>query len=124
MPTYSQKQSVFALSVFSNLGSTITGTVDHIEAALASTIDAQLVNFQPEIGTWTVVWGPAVFQAPGSIRADNVMYVARGGPDTATDGQLVVAVAGTDPYSAHARRAPSAWNGDPAAGSADDGATG
>ena len=99
-PTYSQNQTVFALSAFSNLGSTITGTVDQIETALGNTIDTQLLNFRPEIGTWSVVWGPAVFQAPGSIRVDNVMYVAKGGPDTATDGQLVVAIAGTDPYSA------------------------
>jgi hypothetical protein len=28
------------------------------------------------------------------------MYVAQGGPDTVTPGQLVVAIAGTDPYSA------------------------
>jgi hypothetical protein len=100
MPTYSQNQTVFTLSALANLGSTIIGSADQIEASLASTIDAQLMNFQPEIGTWTVVWGPAVFQAPGSIRADNVMYVAQGGPDTATNGQLVVAIAGTDPYSA------------------------
>jgi hypothetical protein len=100
VPTYTQGQSVFTLSIFANLGSTITGTVSQIEPALASTIDTQLISFQPEIGTWTVVWGPAVFQAPGSIRADNVMYVARGGADTSMNGQLVVAVAGTDPYSA------------------------
>ena len=100
MPTYTQNQSVFTLSVLANLGSSITGTLDQIEAVLANTIDTQLLNFQPEIGTWTVVWGPAVYQAPASIRADNVMYVAQGGADTATPGQLVVAIAGTDPYSA------------------------
>ncbi len=100
MPTYSQNQSVFTLSILANLGSTITGTIDQIEAILANTIDTQLLSFQPEIGTWTVVWGPAVYQAPASNRVDNVMYVAQGGSDTATPGQLVVAIAGTDPYSA------------------------
>jgi hypothetical protein len=100
MPSYSQKQSVFTLSALANLGSAITGTVEHIESALAGTIATQLLNFQAEIGSWKVVWGPAVYLAPASIRADNVMYVAQGGPDTATPGQLVVAIAGTDPYSA------------------------
>jgi hypothetical protein len=100
MPTYTQNQSVFTLSVLANLGSTITGTVDQIEPVLASTIDAQLLSFQPEIGTWKVVWGPAVYQALASNRADNVMYVAQGGTDTEIPGQLVVAIAGTDPYSA------------------------
>lgn len=100
MPSYSHDQSVFTLSVLANLGSTITGALDHIEAALTSTIQTQLLNFQPEIGTWTVAWGPAVYQAPGSNRADNVMYVAQAGSDTATPRQLVVAIAGTDPYSA------------------------
>ena len=100
MPTYSQNQSVFTLSILANLGSTITGNIDQIEAVLANTIDTQLLSFKPEIGTWTVVWGPAVYQAPASNRVDNVMYVAQAGTDTETPGQLVVAIAGTDPYSA------------------------
>ena len=45
------------------------------------------------------MWGPAVLVAPGSLLADNVMYVAQAGPDTATPQQLVVAIAGTNPYS-------------------------
>jgi Lipase (class 3) len=99
MPSYSQNQSVFTLSILANLGSAIAGTIEHIESALSSTIDAQLLDFRPEIGTWTVVWGPAVYLALGSDLPDNVIYVAHAGPDTVTPGQLVVAVAGTNPYS-------------------------
>lgn len=109
MPSYTQNQSVFTLSALANLGSTITGTLDQIEAALTSTIETQLLNFQTDIGTWTVVWGPAVYLAPGSNRADNVMYVAQAGPDTATPRQLVVAIAGTDPYSAFDWLTEDAW---------------
>ena len=47
MPSYSQNQSVFTLSILANLGSAIPVPVGHIESALASTINAQLLNFQP-----------------------------------------------------------------------------
>src|SRR4051794_21414575 len=99
MPSYNRDQTDFTLSMLANLGSAITGTVEHIEAALSSTIDAQLFGFRPQIGTWTVVWGPAVHLALRSIRADNVMYVAQAGPDTENPGRLVIAIAGTNPYS-------------------------
>ncbi len=94
MPSYLQNQSVFTLSALANLGSTITGTLEHIEAAIAGTIAIQLRSFQPEIGSWTVVWGPAIYLAPASDRADNVMYVAKGDqiqrpPDSSSSLSLV-----------------------------------
>lgn len=90
---YTQQQTVFLLSMLSNLAITQKGPVDQIEQYLAGRIDAHLQASQPDIGAWTRVWGPAVFQAPGSSVADNVMYVAR---STANPPQLVVAIAGTN----------------------------
>jgi len=90
---YTQPQTVFLLSMLSNLAITQKGPVDQIEQYLAARIDAHLQMSQPDIGVWTRVWGPAVFQAPGSSVADNVMYVAR---STTNPPQFVVALAGTN----------------------------
>jgi hypothetical protein len=79
-----------------NLGSGVVGTVPVIETALAAKIHASLGNLVPEIGTWQVVWGPAVFKRPLSVQADNAMYVAQ---DTSDTSRYVVAIAGTNPYS-------------------------
>ena len=65
MPSYSQNQSVFTLSILANLGSAIPGQ-SSTSKQRCSTINAQLLNFLPEIGTWNVVWGPAVHLAFGS----------------------------------------------------------
>ena len=94
---YTQQQTVFLLSMLSNLAITQRGPVVQIEQYLAGRIDAHLQTSQPDIGVWTRVWGPAVFQAPGSGVADNVMYVARG---TTNPPQYVVAIAGTNYNSA------------------------
>lgn len=90
---YTQQQTVFVLSMLSNLAISQKGSVEQIEAYLAGRIDAHLQSSQVNIGVWTRVWGPAVFQAPLSSVADNVMYVAR---SNTTPPQFVVAIAGTN----------------------------
>src|SRR5215471_4476007 len=90
---YTQQQTVFLVSFLSNLAITQKGTVDELEAYLAEHIDAHLEASESDIGDWTRVWGPAVFQAPLSNVADNVMYVAR---TAQTPPQYVVAIAGTN----------------------------
>ena len=90
---YTQQQTVFFLSMLSNLAITEKGTVAHLEDYLARHIDKHLLESKGDIGDWTRVWGPAVFQAPGSSSPDNVMYVA--GSST-TPPQYVVAIAGTN----------------------------
>lgn len=94
---YTPQQTTFLLSILSNLASQQKGTPDDIERYLAGRIDAHLETSKPGIGVWTRVWGPAVYQAPGSSVADNVMYVAR---NDAAPPRLVVAIAGTNPASA------------------------
>ena len=93
MATYNSQQTVFALSMLANLGDSLTGTVAAIEPQLTQLIETHLTNLQPQIGSWDLVWGPAVYELPTSDRPDNVMYVASDGE------QLVVAIAGTNPYA-------------------------
>jgi Lipase (class 3) len=93
VPTYNPQQIIFTLSTFSNLGSCMTGSVEDIETKLTQTIRSQLTDpqTQTQIGSWDLVWGPAVYKFPTSTLPDNVMYVAK------SNGQLVVAIAGTTP---------------------------
>lgn len=90
---YTPQQTVFFLQFLSNLALTQKGTAAQLEQFLAEHIDAHIAAQQSDIGTWTRVWGPAVFQVPASSVADNVMYVAC---DGATPPQYVVGIAGTN----------------------------
>jgi hypothetical protein len=83
--------------MMANLAAGVQGCVEVIEAALAKDIANCLQQLQPKIGTWEVVWGPAVYQAVNSKLADNAMFVARDGSDPPN---YVVAIAGTNPYAA------------------------
>jgi hypothetical protein len=95
--TFSSNQTVFFLSLLANLGSGLVGSVDEIETALAAALASCLDKFKPEIGSWEVVWGPAVFQARVSVRAENAMFVAQ---DSSDPSRYIIAIAGTNPYSA------------------------
>jgi triacylglycerol lipase len=92
-PQYNPEQIVFTLSMLAGLGDSLSGSVGTIEPALTTLLKTKLTDLQPLIGTWDLVWGPAVYELPASDRPDNTMFVVSGG------GQLVVAVAGTNPYS-------------------------
>jgi triacylglycerol lipase len=92
-------QTAFVLSTLTGLGSILFGSVEEIERTLAKEIDLGLELFEKEIGRWRVVWGPGVYQAPGSSVADNTMYMAQNASDTSSGTQLVVAIAGTNPFS-------------------------
>jgi Lipase (class 3) len=97
-PTYTPLQTLFTLSILSDLGHAFTGSVAEIETELTAEIQKQLSNLQPQIGPWQLVWGPAVYELPLSDRPDNIMLVAR---NAGVPGlpQLVVSIAGTNPYS-------------------------
>ncbi|WP_238603029.1 lipase family protein [Fimbriiglobus ruber] len=84
--------------MMANLGTGQIGTQDQIENYLDTALKAGLAQLQTELGTWEVVWGPAVYESLSSVRADNAMYVAR---DTSNPGRYVVAIAATNAYSAY-----------------------
>ena len=94
--TFTPDQTTFSISLMANLGSGLTGSVDLLETTLAADISARLTQYRAELGTWSLVWGPAIFQERGSVRADNAMFVAQ----ESETGRYVVAIAGTNPYSA------------------------
>jgi triacylglycerol lipase len=93
MGTYTPQQTVFTISMLAGLGDSLSGSVGTIEPALTTLLETKLSDLQPQIGDWDLVWGPAVYELPTSDRPDNTMFVVSGG------GQLVVAIAGTNPYS-------------------------
>jgi hypothetical protein len=93
MAAFNPQQTVFTLSMLAGLGDSLTGSVGTIEPALTQLLETQLTTLEPQIGSWELVWGPAVYELPTSNRPDNTMFVVSG------NGQLVVAVAGTNPYS-------------------------
>jgi len=95
--TYTPEQTTFYLSMLTNLAGTMTGTPDEIEQYVAGRLDHHLTDDAPKIGAWRRVWGPAVYQAPWSNVADNVMYVVRSDDAPA---RLVAAIAGTNTASA------------------------
>ncbi|MBU8895339.1 hypothetical protein DRW03_15045 [Corallococcus sp. H22C18031201] len=95
-------QKAFLLTWESNRVGDIAGA----SQTLAQTLKSKLTTFLalPDVqqameGQWSVVWGPAVFEAKDSPEsfADNVMYVAAN-PDRSV---YVVAIAGTNGSSAY-----------------------
>jgi hypothetical protein len=89
---------MFVLAMWAELGSAFKGSVIDIETNVASELRTGLVAARAEIGDWELVWGPAIFQAPSSIFADNAMYVVRGSMGTILP-EYCIAIAGTNPYS-------------------------
>ena len=91
-------QKVYALSTLAGTPSDQHGTTAELEAYAHKIIAATLANaaIQALIGEWSLVWGPAVYQAPGSEVADNAFYIAQ---NTATPSEFVIAISGTNPIS-------------------------
>jgi hypothetical protein len=107
--SYNIIQTVFKLSMMSNLANGITGeTASAIEAQLASDITQDMQGSTAQIGSWSTVWGPVVFQNLQTLNADaksstktgvsdNAMYVAY----NQTADVYVVAVAATNMNSTY-----------------------
>jgi len=90
-----EQQTLFALGEFAGLSSRVTG--DDIDYATLQAITTALKNAAPTIGSWNVVWGPAVVQQPiGGDYAMNTMYVAQ---NVVTPSQYAIGIAGTNPKS-------------------------
>ncbi len=101
MPNWSlqQEQTLFTLGMLPNLASCYSGTALAIEAQLLPRVTGVLKDLAGEIGTWTLLWGPAVFELPLSNRPDNAMLVVRRQGGDPSLPQLVVAIAGTNPFA-------------------------
>jgi hypothetical protein len=97
MAGYTLEQTTFFFSMLTNLAGIMQGTPGEIERFVAGRLDAHLQEAEPKIGVWTRAWGPAVYQAPLSNVADNVMFVVQ---NAGAPRRLVVAIAGTNTASA------------------------
>ncbi len=97
-PVYDPKQIIFSLNSIANAPSNRTGTKEKLESYAKGLIHDILKNHKIRelIGDWTLVWGPFVYQVPGSNVADNAMYIAQ---SNTTPTEFVVAISGTNPIS-------------------------
>ncbi len=96
---YDDKQTLFRLAMSSQLGASLSGNVEDLESQTAVALKAELDRAAPDIGDWKVVWGPAVYSAPGSRLADNAMFAAEQSPRSGSRPRIVVSIAGTNPAS-------------------------
>lgn len=100
-PLYNRTQQVFALNIFSNYAGNKKAPVDDLQNDLTKILNALLTDsrMQRYIGTWQVVWGPAVGSYGKDITrqvASNALYVAKNQDDT-----YVVATSATNPISTY-----------------------
>jgi hypothetical protein len=94
-PITPEQQALFALGSFSGLSFHATG--DDIDLATFKLISIALANAAPTIGTWNIVWGPAVVVQPiGGPYTMNTLYVAQ---SKSTPSQYAIGIAGTNPRS-------------------------
>ena len=91
--TYDSNQTTFILSLLSNRLAGQFGF--NMDKRLLDAINQDLAVWQPHIGSWSVIWGPSVYQVFFGSSPMNAMYVAINQDAT----ELVVAIAGTNPYS-------------------------
>lgn len=98
-PSYNLQQQAFTVSVLSNGAASMDGDQSTLQTALTASINKVLndTNVQSYIGTWSIVWGPAVYVDPSDKTpvADNAMFAAQ---NSATN-DIVVGIAGTNPVS-------------------------
>jgi hypothetical protein len=99
---YNLCQQAFVLSLLSNQLHNLNGnkpdTKANLEARLAQFLGEFLPKSVPYLGTWEVVWGPAVFSVGGF--PDNTTYIARkAGPSPI----YLLATAGTNSASTFAK---------------------
>jgi hypothetical protein len=103
---YDAYQQVFALSMLTNMAVRMAGTPQALQQQLANELTAYLDDpgMRKNIGEWSVVWGPAVWQNPKrSTVLENAMYVAHrpevAFPDGSVRDTYVVGVMATNPAS-------------------------
>lgn len=100
MPSYDQEvKTVFALSLFSNLAAFQKGKVTELEAQLYKDIETELETYAEQLGSWSILWGPAIYQAPCSEVADSALYLAKQEGEGENPDRIVIAIAGTNGIS-------------------------
>ncbi len=97
MATFTSKQQQAALCMLAYLVAFAEGPENELQATMAEKLHLMLAwdKVQALLGRWEVVWGPVVTQLAGSNVADNTMFAVCG----LDEPQMVVSIAGTNPYS-------------------------
>ena len=97
MATYSPIQQQTVLCMLAYMSVFTEGSVAQLQARMTEELRLilSLHELQDLIGRWEVVWGPVIYQAEGSTVADNTMFVVH----SLDTPQMVVSIAGTNPYS-------------------------
>ena len=95
--SFSREQVMFSFSMMADLSAGQIGLEVDIEVPLAAHYADILTTFSAQLGSWELVWGPAV-RVPNPVSPPaNTMFVVRGVDDPR---RVVVAIAGTNPFSA------------------------
>src|SRR3954464_6726658 len=93
-PPTKEQSILYQVSMYSSLVASKTGP--DLEKALYDAILGALKWDAPQIGDWSVAWGPVAVQHPTDSYVINAMYVAESNDHP---GTYVVGIAGTNPSS-------------------------
>ena len=96
---YDNRQTLFRLAMSSQVGASLKGNVEYLASQTAALLKTELDRAAPSIGDWKIVWGPAVYSAPGSRIPDNAMFAAEKSSEPGFPPWIVLSIAGTNPAS-------------------------
>jgi Lipase (class 3) len=96
---YDDRQTLFRLAMSSQVGASLSGNLQYLASQTAGALKTELDRAAPEMGDWKIVWGPAVYSAPGSRRPDNAMFAAERNSGSGSPRWIVLSIAGTNPAS-------------------------
>jgi hypothetical protein len=96
---YDDRQTLFRLAMSSQVGASLSGNVQYLASQTAIALKAELHRAAPDMGDWKIVWGPAVYSAPGSRKPDNAMFAAEKSSGSGSRPWIVLSIAGTNPAS-------------------------
>jgi hypothetical protein len=96
---YDDRQTLFRLAMSSQVGASLTGNVQYLASQTAIALKTELARAAQDMGDWKIVWGPAVYSAPGSRIPDNAMFAAEKSSGSGSRPWIVLAIAGTNPAS-------------------------
>ncbi len=96
---YDNRQTLFRLAMSSQVGASLKGNVEYLASQTAALLKTELDRAAPSIGDWKIVWGPAVYSAPGSRIPDNAMFAAEKRSEPGFPPWIVLSIAGTNPAS-------------------------
>jgi hypothetical protein len=96
---YDDRQTLFRLAMSSQLGASLSGNSQYLASQTAVALKTELDRAAPDMGDWKIVWGPAVYSAPGSRIPDNAMFAAEKSSGSDSRPWIVLSIAGTNPVS-------------------------